>query len=88
MPKKEEDIARYGLYRYDEWKDLILRRIFDDFSFRYFKVAIGKGLLTRDRLLGYLAYPQHLLDAKEAAVTDAEPALRRRAGTSWFGNDI
>lgn len=50
----ERDIAQYGLYTYDDFKDYIPIEVFNAFPFKYYKVAIEKGEFTFDRLLGLI----------------------------------
>ena len=52
LAKMNEDIERYGLYAYDDFKTVIDEKKFIDLGFKYFKVAIGKGILT-DAVLDY-----------------------------------
>ncbi len=48
----ERDIAKYGLFTYEEFaqKLPVSQEVFDAFNAQYFKVAIGKGLVTEERL--------------------------------------
>lgn len=50
------DIETYGLYTYDDWKKYTSFKIFIDFNFRYFRVSIGKGLMTEATVIGYIAW--------------------------------
>ena len=43
---KQADIEKYGLYTYEEWSAYVTYEEFTDFNGAYFKVAVGKGLLT------------------------------------------
>lgn len=45
--KAEADIAEYGLFTYEEFAELIpvTEEVFNAFNAKYFKVAIGKGLI-------------------------------------------
>ena len=47
-----EDIAEYGLFTYEEFAEIytISEEIFDAFNGNYLKVAIGKGLITEERI--------------------------------------
>ena len=47
----QADIEKYGLYTYDDWKDLIPFEIYEAIPFKYFKVAIGKGYITYDEIV-------------------------------------
>ena len=50
----ENDLAKYGAYNYEDFKGKINEKIFIDYGFKYFKVAIGKGILTEDILDFYI----------------------------------
>ena len=52
MEQMQADIAQYGLYTYEEFAAIfpIPEEIFDAFNAQYFKVAIGKGMLTLERV--------------------------------------
>lgn len=49
--KMEEDIAKYGLYTYDEWKEYVSYEEFVALSGQYLKIAVGKGYLTYEDIL-------------------------------------
>ena len=46
------DIAEYGLYTYEEFSEIfpVGEEVFEAFNGRYLKVAVGKGLITPDRI--------------------------------------
>lgn len=51
----EEDIAEYGLYTYEEFIQEVVaipEEIFNAFNGAYLKVAIGKGLITEEEIVG------------------------------------
>ena len=52
MEQMQADIAQYGLYTYEEFAAIfpIPEEIFNAFNVQYFKVAIGKGMLTLERV--------------------------------------
>ena len=52
MEQMQADIAQYGLYTYEEFAAIysVPQEIFEAFNAQYFKVAIGKGMLTSDML--------------------------------------
>lgn len=52
----QKDIEKYGLYTYDDFKDYISIEVFNAFPFKYFKVAVGKGLITFNRILELIQY--------------------------------
>lgn len=47
----EEDIALYGLFTYEDFKDLVSEEIFEAFNAKYLKISIGKGLTTWDEII-------------------------------------
>lgn len=53
--KMISDINKYGLYYYEDFENLVSKEIFDYFNFKYFKVSIGKGLMTYEELLSYIS---------------------------------
>ncbi len=54
LEKMENDINTYGLYTYEEWSEYLTEEEFNSFGGAYFKVAVGKGLITRDEILQLL----------------------------------
>lgn len=64
------DIATYGLYSYDEWSHLISQAVFDGFNFKYFKVAVGKGLVTEEGIVSFLELFAELIDDGEIIVSN------------------
>ena len=59
--KKEHDIQKYGLYTYEDFKDCILYETYAALPFPYFKVAVGKGMITYQKILELLArYSEYL----------------------------
>ncbi len=57
----EEDIKQYGLFTYDDFKDLVSEEIFEAFNGKYLKIAIGKGLITWDKLVALISqYSEYL----------------------------
>lgn len=52
--KREEDIKKYGLYTYDDFKDYIRKEIFDLLPIPYLKVSVGKGLTTKEKIIGVM----------------------------------
>lgn len=61
--KMQSDIEEYGIYTYEEFYELVpvTEEAFEAFSGQYLKVAIGKGLITLDRLYN-LAVRYGMLD--------------------------
>lgn len=50
----EKDIKEYGLFTYEDFKDLVSYEIYSSFATQYFKVAIAKGYLTWEQLYYYI----------------------------------
>ncbi|MBR2590269.1 MAG: hypothetical protein IKE65_05035 [Clostridia bacterium] len=54
--KMQADIEQYGLYTYDDFKDYISEDLYEAFNGQYYKVLVGKGLLTFDDILYMIEY--------------------------------
>lgn len=52
--KMDMDIKKYGLYVYDDFKDYIRKGIFDMLPIPYLKVSVGKGLTTKEKIIGVM----------------------------------
>lgn len=44
----QEDIQKYGLYTYDEWKEYMTYEEFEAIGLKYLKISVGKGLITKE----------------------------------------
>lgn len=64
----KQDIEKYGLYTYDDFKDRIDEKKFNDLGFKHFKVSIGKGLLTDDILQFYIDWFYECIKNGEAII--------------------
>lgn len=53
--KMQEDIEKYGLYTYEDFKDYVPEEVFNAFPFKYFKVAIEKGEYSWEQLMFLLS---------------------------------
>lgn len=49
--KMLRDIEKYGLYTYDDWSDYLTQEEFDLFNGRYYKILVGKGIITEDDIV-------------------------------------
>lgn len=58
----QRDIATYGLYSYEEWSWLIEESYFDGFNVKYFKVAVGKGLITEENITSFFGLVKNKVD--------------------------
>lgn len=54
--KKHNDIAKYGLYSYEEFSEYVTYEEFMAFNGPYLKVLVGKGLLTKEQILNAVSY--------------------------------
>ena len=52
--KMQADIDKYGLFTYEDFAEYLPKELYDAFPAPYLKVAIGKGMITFDDLLGYI----------------------------------
>ncbi len=50
----QQDIEKYGLLTYDDFKDLVPIDIYESYPAKYFAVSIGKGLMTWDDIIYYI----------------------------------
>ena len=51
MRNVEEDIAKYGLYSYEEFALYITKEQYDAFNAQYMKIAVGKGDFNFEEIL-------------------------------------
>lgn len=66
--KMENEINKYGLFTYEDFKDRITEKRFKDLGFKYFKVSIGKGLLTSEILEYYNNWFDDCIESGEAEI--------------------
>lgn len=52
--KMKADIEKYGLYTYEDFAAYLPYEVYAAFPAPYFKVAVGKGLVTFEEILGYI----------------------------------
>ena len=53
--KMQADIEKYGLYTYEDFKDYVSEEAFNSSFIKYYKVAVGKGLYTYEKILWLLS---------------------------------
>lgn len=54
IDKMNEDIAKYGLYTYEDFKDYLPYEVYLAFPGPYLKVSVGKGYVTFEEILAYI----------------------------------
>ena len=52
----QADIEKYGLFTYEDLADYLTEEQFNALPFKYFKVSIGKGLMTWEEMLYCIEY--------------------------------
>lgn len=52
----KNDIEKYGLYTYDEWKDCMPLDVFNAFNVPYTKILVAKGIVTEAELKNATKY--------------------------------
>ncbi|MBQ7370116.1 MAG: hypothetical protein IJW58_03975, partial [Clostridia bacterium] len=54
--KMQADIEKYGMYMYDDFKDLLTEEEFNALPFKYLKVSVAKGLINWEGILAIIDY--------------------------------
>ncbi len=55
--KMQSDISTYGLYTYDDFAEYVPYEVFEYmFPAKYFKIAVGKGMITYEEILELIDY--------------------------------
>ena len=49
--KLQSDVVNYGLYSYSDWERYVTEEEFEDFGGMYFKIAVGKKLITENDII-------------------------------------
>lgn len=87
--KMQEDIDTYGLFTYEDFADYVTEDIYKVFNAKYFKVAMGKGMLTEEELLSlinqYSVYFVEENDTEETSWKDAVSEVFENV-VNFFGN--
>ena len=52
----EADIEAYGLYTYEEFAEYMPQEVFDMWCMQYFKISVGKGLITEEEIIALCEY--------------------------------
>ena len=70
-----QDIDKYGLFTYAEVESMIPYEIFVASNFRYFKVAMAKGLVTIAEIEEFVAWYNELIESGEIVLGDMSQFL-------------
>ena len=54
IEKMNEDIEKYGLYTYEDFKDYLPYEVYLAFPGPYLKVSVEKGYITFEEIIGYI----------------------------------
>jgi len=71
--KKQQDIEKYGLTEYEDFKDVIDEESFYNFNNQYDHIAVCKGLITREEILELAANTTN--DNNATLQGDKEPLM-------------
>ena len=61
--KMQADIEKYGLFTYEELSEYLTLEQFNALPFQYFKVSIGKGLMTWDEMIYCIEYVTNIIES-------------------------
>ena len=64
----QNDIKEIGLFTFKDFESKITQKVFIDFGFKYFKIAIEKRILTLDQLDFYINWFYELINSQEAEI--------------------
>ena len=70
-----QDIDKYGLFTYAEVESMIPYEIFVASNFRYFKVAMAKGLVSMAEIEEFVAWYNELIESGEIVLGDMSQFL-------------
>lgn len=59
--KKQKDILQYGLFSYEEVKNLLPYEIYVASNFQYFKISMAKGLVTMQQIRDFIKWYQKMM---------------------------
>ena len=77
-----QDIDKYGLFTYAEVESMIPYEIFVASNFRYFKVAMAKGLVTMAEIEEFVAWYNELIESGEIVLGDMSQFLPPQENTN------
>ena len=63
--KMKEGIEKYGLYTYEEFSSYTTEYVFNAINMKYYKISVGKGIMTYEDVLGVLETYNALLENGE-----------------------
>lgn len=64
----EESIRKYGTYSYDDFKGVVTEKVYVGFGAKYLKIAIAKGILSKDNLDKYIGWLYSFIETGEGKI--------------------
>lgn len=64
----EDSVKKYGMYSPSDFKNLFDEALFEAYGFKYFKIAIGKEILTYEILMYYVQWLKSCMENGEAVI--------------------
>ena len=61
----QQDIEKYRLVTYEEYKDYVPYELFYDFNFEYLNISIAKGLITEEEIARQIEWYNRILEGGE-----------------------
>ena len=65
VQQDKEDIEKYGVYTYEEFSSYTTEYVFNAINMKYYKISVGKGIMTYEDVLGVLETYNALLENGE-----------------------
>ena len=63
-----QDIEKYGLVKYEEYKDYVPYDLFYDFNFEYLNISIAKGLITEEEIARQIEWYYQMIENGEIII--------------------
>ena len=64
----KQDIEKYGLVTYEEYKDYVTYELFYDFNFEYLNISIAKGLITEEEIVRQIEWYYQMIKNGEIII--------------------
>ena len=66
----DSDINKYGLFSYEEWKDIMPYSFFEYYGVKFMTIAIAKGVISKELLFYGFKYLLNLIEKGKAIIND------------------